>query len=117
MTTFSATTTDRNGTCVISLTGYLDAHTASDLESTIQGVIDSGNTRIVVEFMELEYISSAGLGVFMVFIESVRKGGGDIKLAAMKDKVFSVFDLLGFPVLFEIFPTVEEAVDAFPAKA
>ena len=52
----------------------------------------------------------------MVFIESVRKDGGDIKLAAMTDRVFSVFDLLGFPVLFEISKTVDEAVKAFPPK-
>lgn len=117
MTTFSTSTRDQGGTCVVSLAGYLDAHTATDLESTIQGVIDSGNTRLVVDFDELEYISSAGLGVFMVFIESVRKDGGDIKLAAMKERVFSVFDLLGFPVLFEIFKTVDEAVEAFPTEA
>jgi anti-sigma B factor antagonist len=53
----------------------------------------------------------------MVFIESVRQKGGDIKLAAMKERVFSVFDLLGFPVLFQIFPTVDEAVEAFPQVA
>lgn len=117
MTTFSISTKDQGGTCVVSLSGYLDAHTASNLENTIQGVIDSGKTRLIVDFDELEYISSAGLGVFMVFIESVRKEGGDIKLAAMKERVFSVFDLLGFPVLFEIYKTVDEAVTAFPSEA
>ena len=118
MTTFTSTTeTQPNGTCVISLAGYLDAHTASELERVMQETITGGCHRMVIEFAELEYISSAGLGVFMVFIESVRAEGGDIKLAAMKERVFSVFDLLGFPVLFEIYPTVEEAVNAFPASA
>ena len=118
MTTFQTNTDKRdNGICVISLVGYLDAHTASDLERTMQETINGGCHRMVVDFAELEYISSAGLGVFMVFIESVRQEGGDIKLAAMKERVFSVFDLLGFPVLFEIFPTTDEAVSAFPTPA
>ncbi len=118
MTSFQTSTDKRdNGVCVISLVGYLDAHTASDLERTMQETINGGCHRMVVDFTELEYISSAGLGVFMVFIESVRTEGGDIKLAAMKERVFSVFDLLGFPVLFEIYPTVNEAVEAFPATA
>ncbi|MBI2794131.1 MAG: STAS domain-containing protein [Ignavibacteria bacterium] len=118
MTSFTSTVNKQgDGICVISIEGYLDAHTASDLESTMQGVLADGCRRIVVDFSHLDYISSAGLGVFMVFIESVRKDGGDIKLASMKDKVFSVFDLLGFPVLFEIFPLVSEAVEAFPASA
>ncbi len=106
-----------SGVCVIDLSGYLDAHTASKLEAQIQEAITEGCFKIVVGFAELEYISSAGLGVFMVFIESVRQKGGDIKLAAMKERVFSVFDLLGFPVLFQIFPTVDEAVEAFPVVA
>lgn len=106
-----------SGICLISLSGYLDAHTASNLEDVIKLAIDEGCVKIVVAFADLEYISSAGLGVFMVFIEAIRKRGGDIKLAAMTDRVFSVFDLLGFPILFQIFPTINEAVEAFPSEA
>jgi len=102
-----------NGCNVVRLEGYLDAHTATNLEETIHTVIAQGCNRIVVDFEELEYISSAGLGVFMVFIEGVRASGGDLKLAAMKPKVFTVFDLLGFPVLFEIHPSVETALGNF----
>lgn len=84
------------------LKGYLDAHTAPKLESTFENTINSGNFKILVNFRDLEYISSAGLGVFMSFIEEIREKGGDIKLSDMKPKVFSVFDLLGFPLLFDI---------------
>jgi anti-sigma B factor antagonist len=118
MSTFIANASHGNrGTRIVSLGGYLDAHTASDLEQLIDRVITEGCVRIVIDFTDLEYISSAGLGVFMVFIEQVRSTSGDIKLAAMKPKVFTVFDLLGFPVLFEIYPTVEEAVARFPEPA
>ncbi len=99
---------------IISLTGYLDAHTAPELEKAIYELLSDGIFNIVVDFTALDYISSAGLGVFMVFIERIREKGGDIKLAAMTERVFSVFDLLGFPVLFNIYLTVQEAVDAFP---
>ena len=84
------------------LRGYLDAHTAPVLETAITNIIGKGQNKILVNFRELDYISSAGLGVFMAVIEDVRDSGGDIKLADMKPKVFSVFDLLGFPVLFDI---------------
>ncbi len=117
MNQFTALTQqDERGICCIDLAGYLDAHTATELESIMSAAITNGCRRIVVNFADLEYISSAGLGVFMVFIESIRSDGGDIKLAAMKPKVFTVFDLLGFPVLFEIYPTVEEAKQAFPSQ-
>lgn len=98
---------------VLSLTGFLDAHTASELEATIAEVVEQENNNIVVDFQELDYISSAGLGVFMVFIEEIREKGGDIKLSAMKPKVFNVFDLLGFPMLFDIFETTQTALEKF----
>jgi anti-sigma B factor antagonist len=51
----------------------------------------------------------------MVFIEEVRASGGDIKLTAMKQKVYTVFDLLGFPMLFDITEKEEEALAKFSA--
>jgi anti-sigma B factor antagonist len=49
----------------------------------------------------------------MGFIEEVRSNDGDIKLSNMSQRVYKVFDLLGFPALFEIFETEEEAIDKF----
>ena len=66
-----------------------------------------------MNFKDLSYISSAGLGVFMAFIEKVRENEGDIKLSTMSDKVFNIFDLLGFPLLYEIFNTEDQAIKKF----
>ena len=98
---------------VIDLKGYLDAHTAPDLETTLQRLLDEKKFLIVVNCRELTYISSAGLGVFMAFIEDVRKSNGDIKLTNMSPKVFNVFDLLGFPLLYDIMKNEEEAIGKF----
>ena len=98
---------------IINLHGYLDAHTASQLESIFNTCIEQKRYKIVVDFSELKYISSAGLGVFMAYIEAMRENGGDIKLSAMQTNVFNIFDLLGFPLLYEIYNTVEEAVNKF----
>ena len=98
---------------VLSLQGELDAHTASELEAAIQKCKDDSNFQIVINGAHLQYISSAGLGVFMAYIEEVREEGGDIKIAALQPKVFNVFDLLGFPMLFDIVDTEEEAVARF----
>jgi anti-sigma B factor antagonist len=95
------------------LHGYLDAHTAPELENALSSSITNGKNKIIVNFSDLDYISSAGLGVFMAFIEEVRASGGDIKLSSMKPKVFSVFDLLGFPMLFDIVNEEKQAVERF----
>ncbi|MBN1782352.1 STAS domain-containing protein [bacterium] len=95
---------------VIYLKGYLDAHTAPDFEKSLQTLVDEDRIRIVVNLAELNYISSAGLGVFMGFIEDIRNKGGDIKLAELTEKVFRVFDLLGFPVLYDILENEQDAI-------
>ena len=98
---------------VVDLNGYLDAHTAPQLEQTFQQLLDSERYKIIVNFRDLAYISSAGLGVFMAFIEEARGNNGDIKLVGMSPKVYNVFDLLGFPLLFDIVETEDEAVGRF----
>ncbi len=98
---------------IVYLKGYLDAHTAPDFEKVLQDLVEENRVQIVVNLSELSYISSAGLGVFMGFIEDVRKKGGDIKLAEPTEKVFRVFDLLGFPVLYEVFPSETEAIKKY----
>jgi anti-sigma B factor antagonist len=110
---FLVSNTSLDNVQLLHLHGYLDAHTAPDLENAISRIINAGHSNIIVSFKELDYISSAGLGVFMAFIEDVRDKGGDIKLCNMKPKVFSVFDLLGFPLLFDITNDEQLALSKF----
>ncbi|MBN2355333.1 STAS domain-containing protein, partial [candidate division KSB1 bacterium] len=72
-------------------------------------LIDEGRVNILVDFQELNYISSAGLGVFMGFIEDIRSKNGDIKMCGMSPKIFRVFDLLGFPTIYQIYENQDEA--------
>ncbi len=113
MAEFNTSVTDKGEISVVYLKGYLDAHTAPQLENEFSNLIDRGRNMIVANFNDLVYISSAGLGVFMAFIENIRDNKGDIKLTNMTDKVFNIFDLLGFPLLYEIFKHEEEAIKKF----
>ncbi|GAB4290969.1 MAG: STAS domain-containing protein [Ignavibacteriaceae bacterium] len=116
MAEFNTTIKNQNDVNIIYLKGFLDAHTAPVLENNFSELIKADKYNIVVNFKDLNYISSAGLGVFMAFIEKVREKNGDIKLAGMNEKVYNIFDLLGFPLLYEIYPTEEEAINKFNEK-
>ncbi len=98
---------------VVDLYGELDAHTAPRLEEVFQHLIAEQQYHIIVNCTNLTYISSAGLGVFMAYIEEVRQHSGDIKLTNMNSKVYNVFDLLGFPTLYDILPDENEAISQF----
>ena len=113
MAEFGTSIEHKGDVSVIKLEGYLDAHTAPALENNFTELINDNRFKIVVDFRDLAYISSAGLGVFMAYIEKIRNNSGDIKLAGMNEKVFNIFDLLGFPLLYEIFDTEQEALQKY----
>lgn len=113
MSNFKIDIREKENINVIDLKGYLDAHTAPDLEKIFQNLIEIQKFNIVVNCKDLNYISSAGLGVFMAYIEDVRKHNGDIKLSNMSAKVYNVFDLLGFPLLYDITKDEADAIKKF----
>jgi anti-sigma B factor antagonist len=113
MAEFSTSVREKGDISIINLKGFLDAHTAPTLENNFTQLINSNKYKIVVNFEDLAYISSAGLGVFMAYIESIRDNRGDIKFTNMSDKVFNIFDLLGFPLLYEIYKNEDEAINKF----
>ncbi|GAB5518065.1 MAG: STAS domain-containing protein [Rhodothermales bacterium] len=102
---------------MLDLKGELDAHTAPELEAAIEKCRDEQKYFLIINGAALQYISSAGLGVFMAYIEEMREAGGDIKIAALQPKVFNVFDLLGFPMLFDIVDDEAEALERFDNAA
>ncbi len=112
-TKFEISERNKDAAAVLYLKGELDAHTAPILEKAISDLTEKEHYKILVNFRDLSYISSAGLGVFMEFIETVRNKGGDIKLSDMNEKVFSIFDLLGFPAFFDISTDEETALARF----
>ena len=116
MSDFKILQRETGGVNVLELKGYLDAHTAPKLEDAIQGLITAKRYNILVNCRGLSYISSAGLGVFMAFIEDVRNNQGDIKLSNMSPKVYNVFDLLGFPLLYDIARDESDAITKFTRK-
>jgi len=113
MENFNVMRSDGGNHSILRIGGFLDAHTAPALEEAIQKLIDEGRTNILVDFKDLNYISSAGLGVFMGFIEEIRSKNGDLKMCGMSPKIFRVFDLLGFPTIYQIFEKQEEAITTF----
>ncbi|PID63202.1 MAG: anti-anti-sigma factor [Ignavibacteriae bacterium] len=98
---------------VLKVKGYLDAHTAPELENAFNNLINEKQYKVVVNFKELQYISSAGLGVFMAYVETMRENNGDIKFCELKDDVYNIFDLLGFPMLYEFYKEEKEAVEKY----
>lgn len=110
---FALQTSQQDGLSILTLEGFVDAHTAPQFESAVQTEMDAGRTKIIVDCSKLNYISSAGLGVFMSFIEELREIGGDIKICGLTPKVKHTFDILGFQDIFDMVDDLPTAAQRF----
>ncbi len=113
MSDFEIHKENKNGVIIVRVSGMLDAHTTPQMEKAFEDLISEGNYKVVVNLKDLDYISSAGLGVFMAYVETMRENKGDIKFAEASEKIYSVFDLLGFPVLYEFYENENDAIEKF----
>ncbi|MCP4550847.1 MAG: STAS domain-containing protein [Bacteroidetes bacterium] len=94
---------------VISINGRLDASNSNDIGSQIVELIDNGNLNFVANLEKLEYISSAGLRVFL-FIGEKLGDKGHIHLCCLQDQIKEVFIISGFSSIFKLFDDLDSAV-------
>jgi anti-sigma B factor antagonist len=93
----------------ISLKGEVDASNSVELDEVIQEALDAKSKYILVDGNELEYISSAGLGVFMSYLEDFQENQITFIIYGLNEKVMNVFHILGLDQLITIKSTKEEA--------
>lgn len=98
---------------ILRVSGYLDGHTYHEFESALTALLESGQYKIVVDFAELNYISSAGLGALLNAHTQVREHDGDLKIACLSQKTQRLFDLLGFSHVLSVYDSSPEAVQSF----
>jgi anti-sigma B factor antagonist len=90
------------GTDVLALIGEIDASSSIELDLAIAKSVGEGFTKILVDCGALEYISSAGLGVFMSYIEEFKDRDIRMVLFGLSDKVWNTFTILGLDELLQI---------------
>lgn len=102
--------TQNKAITLLSVQGHIDTLTAPEFEKQFQGVLGDKKFKLVVDLKEVDYISSAGWGIFISEIKRIRTQKGDLVLVGMRPDVLEVFELLEFNVILKSFPNVEAAV-------
>jgi anti-sigma B factor antagonist len=98
-----------DGADVLALIGEIDASSSIELDLAIAKSVGEGFTKILIDCSSLEYISSAGLGVFMSYIEEFKDKNINMVLFGMNDKVANTFEILGLNELLTIGKDKSEA--------
>ncbi len=107
-------------TVVITPAGRLDHDNCDDFRAGIQPHLESAGSEgrgIVLDLSGLEYVSSAGLRCFMLAAREARNHGGEVVLAALRPVVAEIFHISRFNMLFQIHPSVREALASISPPA
>src|SRR5512141_2462564 len=98
---------------VVAINGSVDGLTAETLMGALGEQVRKGNTRLVADFSEVDYTSSAGLRALLATMKETRQQGGDFRLAAVRPEVHKVLELTGFTSILKMYLNVAEAVESY----
>ena len=102
-----------NGSTIITVTGSVDALTAPELAKALSDHVQTGQVRLVVNLIGVEFMSSAGLRTLLGAVKDARSHGGDLRIASSNPGVDKVLKMSGFHNIAKVFPSQAEAVASF----
>ncbi|OGU00872.1 MAG: anti-anti-sigma factor [Geobacteraceae bacterium GWC2_48_7] len=91
----------------------LDAHNSEELKSELNRIFESGTNDVVVDLKDVRFIDSSGLGVLVSGFKNASTRQGSLKLTALQTQVKSMFELPRLHRVFDIYQTVDEALESF----
>jgi len=86
----------------IAIAGEVDASSSIHLDETISGALEENQLKILFDCSKLEYISSAGLGVFVSYVKDFKDRAGKFAFSSLSPEVFNVFKMLGLHEVLHI---------------
>lgn len=98
---------------IVRVDGVVDTITAPELEKVMNTLLEQRKFNIILDLGGVDYISSAGWGIFISNIREIRQNSGDIKLARMIPNVYEIFELLEFDSILRAFDSLEKAKSDF----
>ncbi len=89
-----------DGKAVISVNGEIDSANVADFEEKLKNAVEGENT-VVMDLADLEYVSSAGLRVFLM-IQKMYGSGDGLTIINTNDEVMEIFKVTGFSKLLNL---------------
>jgi anti-sigma B factor antagonist len=99
------------GVATMRLTGRLDLVSAAGLRSAVEGAVEAGRPRLVVDLSGVAFVDSSGLGALVAGLKRARQAGGELRIAAAGEQVMTVLTLTRLVRVLRPYATVDEALD------
>ena len=100
----------------IILRGDLDSTSAPEFDRQIQGHLDAGRSKMIIDCRDMGYISSLGIASLVALQTKLRRRGGEVKLAAIFGSAMDVMRLVRLDKMLDIYGDIEFARKSFYPK-
>jgi anti-sigma B factor antagonist len=104
---------DSNGVVTFRMKGHFDTNTSPAVDEQFASTFEAGCRKIIANFEQVEFISSAGLRVLLANTKKLRGNGGDLHICTLNPTAQEVFDISGFSMILKVFETEDDARSAF----
>lgn len=103
----------KNNVTVVYFMGKVDTRTSPEAEKYVNGLLDEGETNILMNLGELDFISSTGLRVILSTGKKLMASNGKLTMCSPNITVNDVLKMSGFNRMFGVFDTEEEALASY----
>jgi len=109
-------TEKRGDVDVVRPVGNIDTGTAFDFENRIVEMLDDGSRFFVIDFSEVDQLTSSGIRVLLMLAKKLDGLDGKLKLCSLTDHVRTVLEISGLSAQFEVAENVERAAAGFGSR-
>ncbi len=107
-------TREENGVVILDLQGKLmGGPDAETFKTTFHKLLEKGSKKVVVNLHGVDWINSTGMGILISGYTTMRRGGGDLRLLHVSDRIRSILYVTKLNLIFKCYDSEEEAVASF----
>jgi anti-sigma B factor antagonist len=99
---FGFANTKQGRYAVMALRGEIDAATAPQLRNGIEELVSDGETQLVLDLHEVQFLDSSALSVLVSGLRQVQAEGGDLSLVCTDPRILQVFKITNLDDVFSI---------------
>jgi anti-anti-sigma factor len=107
------TTKEYRRAAIVTVSGRIDTSTSTQFEETINELIGGNQYNMVMDFADVDFLSSSGLRILVTTRKKLREMGGDIVLSSPSQRATDSIEIAGLDKLFISYPNREEAIGSF----
>lgn len=111
-TDISKPMTKKTRSNVLQLEGEIDLHVSPEVAESLRAIVAKKPKIVVVDLGKVTYLDSSGLAVLIEAMQNLREYDGKFALADVQESVKHIFEIARLDQVFQIFPTVDEALAA-----